>query len=99
MKLPRRNQRQEERKKRQRRKGEEEPENPTRTRVPQFHDIIFNIGKKPQGEKADPESLSSAALPRGNRVDPNPDDVAAYHKDGGYLERIRDAYAKAVSSE
>jgi xylulokinase len=52
---------------------------------------------KSKGEKADPESLSSAALPRGNRVDPNPDDVAAYHKDGGYLARIRDAYAKAVS--
>lgn len=54
---------------------------------------------KAKGEKADPESISSAALPRGNQVDPNPDDVAAYHKDGGYLERIRDAYAKAVSSD
>ncbi|MBN2371499.1 MAG: xylulose kinase [Vicinamibacteria bacterium] len=53
---------------------------------------------KAKDAAVDAEALSKAALPRGRRVDPKPEDSAAYHKSGGYLERIRDAYKQAVSS-
>jgi hypothetical protein len=53
---------------------------------------------KSKGASVDAESLSNATLHRGRRVDPKAEDSAAYHKSGGYLERIRNAYANAVSS-
>jgi xylulokinase len=52
---------------------------------------------KAEGVKVEPESLSGAALPRGKRTDPQRADVEAYHRPGGYLERLRDAYGRAIS--
>jgi xylulokinase len=41
----------------------------------------------------DVEGLTERVLPRGEAVLPCADDVAAYHDDGGYLERLREALA------
>jgi xylulokinase len=53
---------------------------------------------KSSGGAVDLDAICATALPRGKRIEPNPDDSAAYHNAGGYLERFGDAYKKAVSS-
>lgn len=52
---------------------------------------------KCKGVNVEPESLSRSALPRGDRTEPQPADVEAYHRPGGYLDKLRDAYARAIS--
>ena len=48
------------------------------------------------GETFDVETFSAAVLKRGELVLPNPDDVAAYHGDGNYLQRFRETYERIV---
>ena len=47
-------------------------------------------------EQFDVEAFSAAVLKRGEPVQPNPADVAAYHGDGNYLQRFRELYEKIM---
>ena len=42
------------------------------------------------------EDFSAAVLPRGNIIQPLPEDVAAFHRSGGYLERFAVAEARLI---
>lgn len=46
------------------------------------------------GEAFDIEAFSSAVLKRGEPIQPNPSDVAAYHGEGRYLQRFREEYER-----
>ena len=48
------------------------------------------------GEPFDIETFSAAVLKRGEPIQPNPSDVAAYHGAGGYLQRFREAYEQII---
>lgn len=43
---------------------------------------------KSTGEKFNVEDFSTAVLPRGKIIDPIKEDVAAFHRQGGYLDRF-----------
>jgi xylulokinase len=43
------------------------------------------------------EELSAAALPREKPVDPIASDVATFHRDGGYLVRLRREYERVIA--
>ena len=47
-------------------------------------------------EPFDVEAFSAAVLKRGEIIQPNAADVAAYHGDGKYLQRFRDTYEKIM---
>ena len=46
------------------------------------------------GSPVDIETLSASVLPRGTPVNPRPTDATAFHGDGGYLERLDEAYKR-----
>ena len=47
-------------------------------------------------EPFDVEAFSAAVLKRGERIQPNGADVAAYHGEGNYLHRFREIYEKIM---
>ena len=47
-------------------------------------------------EPFDVEAFSAAVLKRGERIQPNGTDVAAYHGEGNYLHRFREIYEKIM---
>ena len=46
------------------------------------------------GEPFDIEAFSAAVLKRGEPIQPNPPDVAAYHGEGRYLQQFREEYER-----
>ena len=44
----------------------------------------------------DVEALNEAVLPRGDVVEPRPEDVQVFHGDGGYLRRLQTEYEKRI---
>lgn len=50
------------------------------------------------GEPFDVEAFSAAVLKRGELVQPNPADVAAYQGDGKYLQLFREKYEKIMAA-
>ena len=47
-------------------------------------------------EAFDIEAFSAAVLKRGEPIQPHPEDVAAYHGEGKYLERFREKYEQII---
>ena len=47
-------------------------------------------------EPFDVEAFSAAVLKRGERIQSNRADVAAYHGEGNYLQRFRETYEKIM---
>ena len=45
----------------------------------------------------DVEAFSAAVLKRGEPVQPHPEDVAAYHGEGKYLQQFREKYEKIIA--
>ena len=48
------------------------------------------------GESFDIEAFSASVLKRGELIQPHPEDVAAYHGEGEYLEKFREKYEKIM---
>ena len=48
-------------------------------------------------ESFDIEAFSAAVLKRGEPIQPHPEDVAAYHGEGKYLERFREKYEQIMA--
>ncbi len=48
-------------------------------------------------ESFDIEAFSASVLKRGEPIQPNPEDVAAYHGEGKYLERFREKYEQITA--
>ena len=49
-----------------------------------------------ENESFDIESFSTSVLKRGKPIQPHPEDVAAYHGEGKYLERFRETYEQIM---
>lgn len=49
-------------------------------------------------EHFDIETFSAAVLKRGEPIQPNPEDVKAYHGEGKYLERFREKYEQITTN-
>ena len=49
-------------------------------------------------EPFDVEAFSAAVLKRGESIQPNPTDVAAYHGDGKYLQQFQEQYEKIMAN-
>ncbi len=49
-------------------------------------------------ESFDIEAFSAAVLKRGEPIQPNPEDVKAYHGEGKYLERFREKYEQITTN-
>lgn len=47
-------------------------------------------------EVFDVEAFSNAVLKRGKTIQPNTNDMEAYHRNGGYLQRFREKYEKII---
>lgn len=48
------------------------------------------------GEKADPEQLSTVLVQRGQAIQPKSEDVSAIHEAGGFMDRFTDEEAKLI---
>lgn len=48
------------------------------------------------GESFDIEAFGAAVLKRGELIQPNADDVAAYHGEGNYLQKFREKYERIM---
>ena len=48
-------------------------------------------------ESFDIEAFSAAVLKRGEPIQPNPADVAAYHGEGKYLQQFREKYEQIIA--
>lgn len=57
--------------------------------VKAFHDAA--------NESFDIEAFSAAVLKRGEPIQPHPEDVAAYHGEGQYLQRFREKYEQIMA--
>ena len=51
-----------------------------------------------ENESFDIETFSASVLKRGEPIQPNPEDVAAYHGEGKYLERFREKYEQIMAA-
>jgi len=51
---------------------------------------------KSEHRNVDIDAVSAAYLPRGQAVMPDPQDVAAFHQPGGYLNRFAGEEAKLI---
>ena len=50
-----------------------------------------------ENEPFDIETFSASVLKRGEPIQPHPEDVAAYHGDGKYLQRFREKYEQIMA--
>ena len=50
-----------------------------------------------ENEPFDIETFSASVLKRGEPIQPHPEDVAAYHGDGKYLQRFREKYEQIMT--
>ena len=57
---------------------------------------LFDADSDMEAEPFDVEAFSAAVLKRGESVQPNPVDVAAYHGEGNYLQQFRERYEQIM---
>ena len=57
---------------------------------------LFDADSDMEAESFDVEAFSAAVLKRGESVQPNPVDVAAYHGEGNYLQQFRERYEQIM---
>lgn len=55
---------------------------------------LYDAGNEP----FDIEAFSASVLKRGEPIQPHPEDVAAYHGEGKYLERFREKYEQIMAN-
>ncbi len=58
---------------------------------------LFDTDSDMEAESFDVEAFSAAVLKRGESVQPDPADVAAYHGEGNYLQQFRERYEKIMA--
>ena len=58
---------------------------------------LFDADSDTGAASFDVEAFSAAVLKRGESVQPNPADVAAYHGEGNYLQQFRERYEQIVA--
>ena len=58
---------------------------------------LFDADTDMGTESFDVEAFSAAVLKRGESIEPNPTDVAAYHGDGKYLQQFREKYEQITA--
>ena len=58
---------------------------------------LFDADADMEAESFDVEAFSAAVLKRGEPVQPHPEDVAAYHGEGKYLQQFREKYEKIIA--
>ena len=51
-----------------------------------------------ENESLDIEAFSASVLKRGEPIQPHPEDVAAYHGEGKYLEKFREKYEQIMAA-
>ena len=59
---------------------------------------LFDSDTDRETEPFDVEAFSAAVLKRGESIQPNPTDVAAYHGDGKYLQQFQEKYEKIMEN-
>ena len=59
---------------------------------------LFDADTDMAAEPFDVEAFSAAVLKRGESIQPNPTDVAAYHGDGKYLQQFQEKYEKIMEN-
>ena len=57
---------------------------------------LFDADSDMESESFDIEAFSAAVLKRGESIEPNPADVAAYHGEGNYLQQFRERYEQIM---
>ena len=59
---------------------------------------LYNANTNTETESFDIEAFSASVLKRGEPIQPNPVDVAAYHGEGKYLQRFREKYEQIMAA-
>ena len=59
---------------------------------------LFDADADMEAESFDVEAFSAAVLKRGESIQPNPTDVAAYHGEGNYLQQFQKKYEKIITA-
>ena len=57
---------------------------------------LYEADPDTENEPFDIESFSASVLKRGEPIQPHPEDVAAYHGEGKYLQRFREKYEQIM---
>ena len=57
---------------------------------------LYDAASDMEAEPFDVEAFSASVLKRGESIQPNPTDVAAYHGEGKYLQRFREKYERIM---
>ena len=58
---------------------------------------LYNADSNTETESFDIEAFSASVLKRGEPIQPDPADIAAYHGDGKYLQRFREKYEQIMA--
>lgn len=58
---------------------------------------LYDANSDTETESFDIEVFSASVLKRGEPIQPHPEDVAAYHGEGKYLQRFREKYEQIMS--
>ena len=58
---------------------------------------LYNADPNTENGSFDIEAFSGSVLKRGEPIQPNPEDVAAYHGEGKYLQRFREKYEQIMA--
>ena len=59
---------------------------------------LYNADPNAETESFDIEAFSASVLKRGEPIQPNPEDVTAYHGEGKYLQRFREKYEQIMEA-
>ncbi len=58
---------------------------------------LYDANSDTEAESFDIEAFSASVLKRGEPIQPHPEDVAAYHSEGKYLQQFREKYEKIMT--
>ena len=58
---------------------------------------LYDANSDTEAESFDVEVFSTSVLKRGEPIQPHPEDVAAYHGEGKYLQRFREKYEQIMA--
>ena len=58
---------------------------------------LYDADPDTENEPFDIEAFSASVLKRGEPIQPHPEDVAAYHGEGKYLQRFRETYEQIMT--
>ena len=58
---------------------------------------LYDADPEMEAESFDIEAFSASVLKRGEPIQPRPEDVAAYHGEGKYLQRFRETYEQIIT--